>query len=234
LALKSDGTVKAWGFNASSQTNVPFDLTNVVAISAGWSHSVALKNDGTLVAWGDNSFGQRTIPAGLSNVIAIATRGEHNLALKNDGSVVAWGRNNNGQTNVPSDLASVVKIAAGYFHSMVIQSNGTVRCWGSQDVAPAELNNVFAIAGSDGQSFAISNPNPIFPVQPTLDLTMVAAVLVSGELGKNYRIEYSDILTGTNNWQFLNIITLTTNPQPVIDVDSLHKPKRFYRALLIP
>ncbi len=36
LALKSDGTVVAWGDNNFGQTNVPTDLTNVVAIAAGY------------------------------------------------------------------------------------------------------------------------------------------------------------------------------------------------------
>lgn len=42
LALKSDGTVAAWGGNNSGQTTIPAGLSNVVAISAGFNHSVAL------------------------------------------------------------------------------------------------------------------------------------------------------------------------------------------------
>ena len=34
LALKSDGTVVAWGSNAHGQTDVPEGLNNVVQISA--------------------------------------------------------------------------------------------------------------------------------------------------------------------------------------------------------
>lgn len=43
LALRSDGTVVAWGDNSSNQTNVPAGLSNVVAIAAGQETSLALK-----------------------------------------------------------------------------------------------------------------------------------------------------------------------------------------------
>jgi len=52
LALKSDGTVVAWGYSGDGQTNVPSGLSNVVAIAAGLNDSLALKSDGTVVGWG--------------------------------------------------------------------------------------------------------------------------------------------------------------------------------------
>src|ERR1700733_10970446 len=92
LALKSDGTVIAWG--NSLDTNVPVGLSNVVAIAAGTGQSLALKSDGTLVAWGyPRSPSYTNIPPGLSNIVAIACGSEHNLALKADGTVFGWGEN---------------------------------------------------------------------------------------------------------------------------------------------
>jgi hypothetical protein len=69
LALKSDGTVWAWGYNAYGQlgngtytnSNTPVrvpELSNIVAISGGFLHAVALKSDGTVWAWGYNYTGQ--------------------------------------------------------------------------------------------------------------------------------------------------------------------------------
>ena len=130
VALKSDGTVVAWGENGAGQTAVPAGLSGVTAIAGGDQHTVALKQDGTVVAWGDNSGGQTNIPAGLSGVATIAAGGYHTVALKRDGTVVAWGYNHDGQTNVPAGLSGVTAIAAGYQHSVALKSDGTVAAWG--------------------------------------------------------------------------------------------------------
>ncbi|MDB6154782.1 MAG: hypothetical protein JWL90_3235, partial [Chthoniobacteraceae bacterium] len=86
LALKSDGTVVAWGNRLL--TAVPAGLSGVTAISAGTFHSAALKSDGTVVAWGLNdSFlypnaGQSIVPAGLGYVVLIEAGSAYNLALQ--------------------------------------------------------------------------------------------------------------------------------------------------------
>lgn len=69
LALRSNGTVAAWGRNSAGQCTVPAIVGNtatagfvpVVAIAAGDEHSVALLSNGNVVAWGSNSAGQRNI-----------------------------------------------------------------------------------------------------------------------------------------------------------------------------
>ena len=159
LALKTDTTVVAWGFNSSGQTNVPPGLSNVVNVAAGAEHCLALKQDGTVVVWGYNYFGQTNIPAGLNNVRAIAAGGDHSLALRSNGTVVAWGYNNSGQTNVPAGLTNVAAVAVGYFHSLALQSNGTVVAWGgnsyNQTNVPSGLSNVVAIAAGADHSLAL-------------------------------------------------------------------------------
>src|SRR6266487_3111390 len=108
--------VVGWGRSTYGQTNVPPNLTNVVAIAGGAAHSLILRADGTVTAWGDNSYGQRTVPPGLTNVTAIGGGAWHSLALRADGTAVAWGWNFEGQSRVPRDLTNLVAIAAGGYH----------------------------------------------------------------------------------------------------------------------
>jgi len=109
VALKSDGSVVAWGDDTYGQTNVPVSASSgVIAISAGTFNTVALKNDGSVVAWGDDTYGQTTVPLSASfGVIAISAGALHTVALKSDGSVVAWGDNSYGECTVPFPTITV-------------------------------------------------------------------------------------------------------------------------------
>ncbi|MST93815.1 MAG: hypothetical protein EXS33_00825 [Pedosphaera sp.] len=75
------GLVVARGGNTYGETDVPDGLSNVTAIAAGSTHTVAVKNDGTVVAWGNNNYGQTNVPVGLSGVTAIAAGESHTVAL---------------------------------------------------------------------------------------------------------------------------------------------------------
>ncbi|MCX6864874.1 MAG: cadherin-like beta sandwich domain-containing protein, partial [Verrucomicrobia bacterium] len=126
LALASDGTLAAWGYNTSgalgsggtviatapvlvSRTGVLAGKT-VMAVAAGYEHSLALCSDGTLAAWGSDFYGQlgnssgnnsssvpvlvdRTGVLAGKTVMAIAAGNSHNLALCEDGTLAAWGDN---------------------------------------------------------------------------------------------------------------------------------------------
>jgi alpha-tubulin suppressor-like RCC1 family protein len=124
VALKSDGTVVAWGLNQSGQlgdgtttdrrmAGPVSGLSGIVAIAAGDAYTLALKNDGGVWAWGYNYSGQLgsgttnnspipvsvKLPDGtpLTGVMALAAGSGHSVALRNDGSVWTWGANHNGQ-----------------------------------------------------------------------------------------------------------------------------------------
>lgn len=84
-------------------------LTDIIAVSAAYSHSLFLKDDGTVYACGLNNYGQlgndfqragANPPSQVSNitgVTAIAAGASQSLFLKGDGTVWACGSNSDGQ-----------------------------------------------------------------------------------------------------------------------------------------
>lgn len=118
LAIKSDGTLWAWGLNDSGQLgdgttinkSAPVQVsTGYVQVAAGYGFSLALQADGTLMGWGRNNLGQ----LGVGDIAATSTpllvghnfkqvsAGPlHALAIKTDNSLWAWGANTSGQLGV--------------------------------------------------------------------------------------------------------------------------------------
>ncbi|MDR3578342.1 MAG: dockerin type I domain-containing protein [Oryzomonas sp.] len=193
LALRSDGTVWAWGDNTYDQlgqgtsstlenSTKPVAVTGLTgtftAVAAGDEHSLALKSDGTVWAWGYNTYGQlgdtvldtntgapiafTEVPVkvtNLTNIKAIAAGTGFSMALDTSGNVWTWGRNDSGQlgngtaytyTNtqngqlVPTSgqltvevtptkittLSNITGIAAGEHHALAVDSTNAVWAWG--------------------------------------------------------------------------------------------------------
>jgi hypothetical protein len=84
LALKTDGSIVAWGDNTYGQCTLPSPNSGFVAIAAGGYHSVALKADGSVVAWGYNDDGRCDVPAPNQGYLTIAAGGSHTLAVAED------------------------------------------------------------------------------------------------------------------------------------------------------
>ena len=182
------GQIWAWGDNTFGQLNVPANLTNAIAVSAGKYHSVAIRADGTPVAWGSPVGGLTSVPAGLTNVVAVDTFLVCTLALKADGSVAGWGENNYGQLNIPAGLKGVIAVSAGSEHCLALKSDGTVVAWGDNGYGetnvPPDITNAVAVSAGGNWSLALRadgtltiwgsmcpNPSPV-----PADLTNVVAI----------------------------------------------------------
>jgi hypothetical protein len=173
LALKSDGTVWAWGENyGNAPVQVP-GLTGVTGISAGSYHALAVEADGTVWAWGQDIYdslgpgatGTTYVPVqvpGLTDIVAVGAGGWHSLALSADGTVWAWGRNSEGQigTGTPTTsgcdcvpapvqvpgLANVTMVVGGLLSSFALETDGSVYAWGYNE--DGELGNGTFSSGS--------------------------------------------------------------------------------------
>jgi len=126
LAIRSNGTLWAWGNNSFGQLGLS-DLTNRSSpvqigalsnwaqVSGGEYHTVALQTNGTLWSWGLNSWGQLGVSDQTSRYSPVQV-----------GSLSIW-----------------TKIAAGMITTVALQSNGTLWSWG---------NNSFGQLGLGDQS----------------------------------------------------------------------------------
>jgi alpha-tubulin suppressor-like RCC1 family protein len=155
LALRADGSVVAWGWNAAGQVG-----------------------DGT------SSPRNQAVSTGLTGIARIAAGGWHSMAISTvatGGGVSVWGRNNTGQLGNGSNgnIASPITIAAlagsltvdgGYGHALSVNADNSVSAWGLNDNGnlgnggvintntPATVNgvsNVIQVAGGTIMSAAV-------------------------------------------------------------------------------
>jgi alpha-tubulin suppressor-like RCC1 family protein len=148
--------VIGWGANSQGQINVPASATNVIAVAAGFTHSLALRADGSVISWGSST----VVPANVTNATSIAAGANHSLALLSDMRVAAWGNNTYGQTNVPASATNVVAVAAGFYHCLALRADGRVIAWGKAasgqtNVPTSATSNVVAIAAGAEHSIAM-------------------------------------------------------------------------------
>jgi alpha-tubulin suppressor-like RCC1 family protein len=139
IALKSDGTVWAWGHNAEGELGdgtttdrwVPtkaVGLSRITAIAEAGYHALALRSDGTVWAWGWNNRGQvgdgtqtqRNTPIkvpGLNSIISIGAGGSTSMAVNRQGILWTWVANEHGQIGdgTAVDRPSPVVVLNGIF-----------------------------------------------------------------------------------------------------------------------
>jgi len=161
LAIKTDGTLWAWGDNNTGRlgTNEPITVERSSPVQVGsdtdWAYisaggcSLAIKTNGTLWAWGDNgngvlglnipTIGARSSP---TQVGALTNWKEVNVdnvvaAVKTDGTLWAWGNGFDGATGLNSIISqsSPVQVGALTTWDKVTQSysisNGAIKTNGT-------------------------------------------------------------------------------------------------------
>lgn len=75
---------------------------------------------------------------------------------------------------------------------------------------------------------------PVVSVPPSLEINMAPALSLTGDVGSNYQIEYTEIAGATNAWTSLALVTLTNNPHIYFDATAIGHPSRFYRLHKVP
>ncbi len=162
LAIKSDGTLWAWGGNFSYQLGDGTSISRLTPVrsvpgndwkqvAAGDHTSYALKNDGTLWGWGANYLGllgntgkkvvASAVQVGTStNWVKLWAGSVQTVGLQSDGSLWFWGSidgNGRGTNNIliPTRVSpdtNWTDVCFGYFTVLAIKSDGTLWTWGNE------------------------------------------------------------------------------------------------------
>jgi hypothetical protein len=161
VALKSDGSLWAWGANYEGQLGIGNNVdqyfitrvgtdSNWVSVETGDSDSFAIKSDGTLWGWGRNEYGQLGIGAAGQSLIpiqvgtdtdwkSVSNHGYHTLALKMDNTLWGWGNETvyfgfiNSMVPVQIGTDMWKSINTGQHYVMGIKTDGTLWAWGRNE-----------------------------------------------------------------------------------------------------
>jgi hypothetical protein len=157
-ALKTDGSLFAWGLNHAGQVGdgttvqyrpapAPIGMHNDwAAITGGFFHSAALKQDGGLWTWGGNWSGQlgngtnsstnRPVRVGSDHDwVVIAAGSYYTVGLKAGGSLWAWGANESGQLGIGTTESANIPVRIGTDNDWAVPLRGSEFRMTSQAVA---------------------------------------------------------------------------------------------------
>jgi alpha-tubulin suppressor-like RCC1 family protein len=194
-AIKSDGTLWAWGSNSSGQLG-----------------------DGTITY---RSSPVQTVVFGV-NWSSVACGREHTAAIKTDGTLWTWGLNNSGQlgdntlTNKSSPVQTIARgtnwnfVSCGNYHTAAIKTDGTLWTWGSNGYT----NGYYGIF-SFGQLGDNTQSNKSSPVQTIAGGTNWSKVSCGSEHTAAIKTDGTLWVWGFNPFGQLGDNTTTAKSSPI-------------------
>ncbi len=140
LGVRANGTLWAWGANASgrlgdntaisrsSPVSVVGGFTDWISADGGAEFSLGVRANGTLWAWGRNSYGRlgdntvisRSSPVsvvgGFTDWISASAGDSHSLGVRANGTLWAWGSNSDGELGdvTTASKSSPVSVVGGF------------------------------------------------------------------------------------------------------------------------
>jgi alpha-tubulin suppressor-like RCC1 family protein len=143
LGVRQNGTVWAWGYNASGQlgtntagggtsTSSPVSVvggfTDWCQASAGYQHSLGVRTNGTAWAWGNNCYGRLgdnttvaksspvSVIGGFTNWCQVSGGYRHSAGVRQSGTAWGWGNGTSGQLgdNTTENRSSPVSVVGGF------------------------------------------------------------------------------------------------------------------------
>ncbi len=150
MAVRSDGTVWAWGSNSYGQlgdgtttsrsapvqvNGLSGGLLSPQGLAAGSGRSLAVRPSGALVTWGRNDADLQTgvsvsrrLPGavtGILNITRIAAGNAHSLVARSDGALLAWGQNSYGQLGDSTTISrSAPTVVSGLTNADLLSAAG--------------------------------------------------------------------------------------------------------------
>jgi hypothetical protein len=172
-AVLTDKSAWCWGDNSDGSTGAGTTVanlgavrvtkaanaafTNVVAISAGASHTCALLGDKTVWCWGLNTAGQLSSGSTTTSLVAVSTgltniailgqsTGNHTCAVSAANILSCWGANTAGQlgdgtiaaktravplkTTYAATVGTITSVSSGGKQTCLTNTMGEIWCWG--------------------------------------------------------------------------------------------------------
>jgi alpha-tubulin suppressor-like RCC1 family protein len=208
VALKSDGSLVAWGNNSFGQINVPSNIVSAVALSAGGNGTLAYLNDRSPVVTAQTA--GRRVARGTNVTLAALAVGQPVLNYQ-------WrfkGVDMPGATNATLTLTGVDHSFSGGYAAVV--------------------SNVLGVANS--QTMLLQVGGGLILVSPNIDLNRIVSYNVAEVSGSPLGpADLPDIGAQVSsnlvNWETLTGALVYTNGTIRLrDVSQTNRPTRFYRV----